>query len=93
MAADWGQAWSLPGAMYYEFKDEMASATHASLAGIEVAGAAAEPNASIVYRDTGAGGWVFSIGATSVGSVLAIDPVLQRIVRNALDAAIVGARP
>ena len=93
MAAGWGPAWHLPGALYREFKHKMGTATHATLAGVELAQSAGEPHASIVYRDAGAGAWVFSIGATPVGGVLAVDPVLQRIVTNALDAAITGVAP
>ncbi len=90
MAADWGVGWRLPGAVYREFQDRMATPSHATVTGLDLADSIKEARASIVFRQVGARGWVFSIGATSAGGVLAVDPVLQRVVQNALDAAIGG---
>jgi hypothetical protein len=43
--------------------------------------------ANMVYYDTGVGkGFVFSVGSMSFGGSLVVDPVIQQIMRNALDA-------
>jgi len=42
----------------------------------------------MTYYETGAGGFVFSIGSITFGGSLVIDPVLQTILRNALDACV-----
>jgi hypothetical protein len=38
-------------------------------------------------------GWVFSAGSITFCGCVAIDPILQRIVRNALDSALAGTAP
>ena len=69
------------------------SPTDTTLAGTILA--YSEPNSglapitgsSVVFRKREAG-WVFSIGSISIGGVLAVDPTVQRIVRNAIDGAL-----
>lgn len=81
-----------------EAANGVCSASHSTLSGTLLA--FSEPNdgdapitkSSVVFRKTGVqSGWVFSIGSTSAGGVLAIDPKLQRIVRNALESALSGS--
>jgi hypothetical protein len=43
--------------------------------------------ADMTYYTTPAGGFVFSVGSISFGGSLVVDPVLQQIVRNAMDEA------
>jgi hypothetical protein len=82
-----------------EISNGRCSATHTTLAGDLLAvspGKSEMPTSlgSIVFRATDTNsGWVFSIGSLSVGGVLAIDPTLQQILRNALDAGLEGVRP
>jgi hypothetical protein len=47
----------------------------------------------ITYYEHPSGGWVFSIGSITFGGSLVIDPVLQQIARNALDACLAPAGP
>jgi N,N-dimethylformamidase len=42
-------------------------------------------SAQMTYYDTGAGGFVFSVGSLTFGGSLVVDASLQRIVRNVLD--------
>ncbi|MBM7775000.1 hypothetical protein JOD54_005204 [Actinokineospora baliensis] len=44
--------------------------------------------ADMTFRDTPAGGIVFCAGSLSFGGSLAVDPALQRIVRNVLDESL-----
>ena len=44
--------------------------------------------AQMTYYDTAGGGFVFSIGSLTFGGSLAVDPILQRIVRNVLDECV-----
>ena len=83
-----------------EFPGGSCGASHSSLAGKLVAFSGPSREAppitpsSIVYRKTPAGsGWVFSIGSLSFGGALAVDPVLQRILRNALDSGLAQTAP
>ncbi len=83
-----------------EFPGGSCGASHSTLAGKLVA--YSEPSremapitsSSIVYRRTPTGsGWVFSIGSLSFGGALAVDPMLQRILRNALDSGLAQIAP
>jgi hypothetical protein len=48
----------------------------------------------MTYYDTPSGGFVFSAGSITFGGSLAVDPVIQKIVRNVLDECLLGsARP
>ena len=83
-----------------EFPGGSCGASHSTLAGKLVAysGPSREmapiTPSSVVYRKTPAGsGWVFSIGSLSFGGALAVDPVLQRILRNALDSGLAQTAP
>ena len=83
-----------------EYPGGSCGASHSTLAGKLVAysspnqGAAPITASSIVYRKTPAGsGWVFSIGSLSFGGALLVDPVLQRILRNALDSGLAQTAP
>jgi hypothetical protein len=97
-AADWDLSWYQSGGECLDAPHQLCAASHVTLSGLWLAGAAggvaSNGNSNIVYRKTEAGnGWVFSIGSLSSGGVLAIDHTLQRVVQNALDAAIAGVAP
>jgi serine/threonine protein kinase len=97
-AADWDLSWYQSGGECPDAPGHLCSASHMTLAGTLLASAPGDShsngNSTVVYRRTEAGsGWVFSIGSLSFGGALAIDETLQRVVRNALDAAITEVAP
>lgn len=97
-AADWDVSWYQSGGQCLDAPGQLCSATHMTLAGALLAvafgSAGSNGHSNIVYRKMEAGsGWVFSVGSLSCGGVLAIDPTLQRVIRNAFDAAIAGVAP
>jgi hypothetical protein len=76
-----------------DFPSFMCTTSHSTLAAIPIASStptfvAGEPESDIVYRPIAGGGWVFAAGSITFGGVLAIDPTVQGIVKNALDYAI-----
>jgi hypothetical protein len=97
-AADWDLSWYQSGGQCLDAPGELCTASHTTLAGAWLAAAPGKPDSNgssnIVYRKTETdGGWVLSIGSLSIGGVLAIDTTLQRVVQNALDAAISNVAP
>jgi hypothetical protein len=74
-----------------DFPSFMCTTSHSTLVGSPIASSptfGSGAQSDIVYRTITGGGWVFAAGSITFGGVLAIDPTVQGIVKNALDYAI-----
>jgi hypothetical protein len=74
-----------------DFPLSMCTTSHSTLVGRPIASSppfVSGGQSDIVYRMITGGGWVFAAGSITFGGVLAIDPTVQGIVKNALDYAI-----
>jgi hypothetical protein len=69
-----------------DFPNGICTTSHSTLVGSPIASSTI--GSDIVYRMIAGGGWVFAAGSITFGGVLAIDPTVQGIVKNALDYAI-----
>ncbi len=75
-----------------DFPNGICTTSHNTLVGSIIASSptfvSTGAQSDIVYRPITGGGWVFAAGSITFGGVLAIDPTVQGIVKNALDYAI-----